>query len=56
MEKGVRIYKRYLYASSYFREQKFNTTFKPQLIYETRGLIFNSDLTKSVCLRIGLML
>ena len=31
MEKESEFTKRCLYASSYFREQEFNTIFKPQL-------------------------
>ena len=31
MEKELKSNQRYLYASSYFREQEFNTIFKPQI-------------------------
>lgn len=31
MEKETEFTKRHLYALSYFREQKFNTIFKPQI-------------------------
>ena len=31
MEKESEFTKRYLYALLYFREQKFNTIFKPQI-------------------------
>lgn len=31
MEKESEFTKRYLYASPYFREQKLNTIFKPQI-------------------------
>ena len=31
MEKESEFTKRYLYASPYFREQKFNPIFKPQI-------------------------